>query len=317
VRKQSSYGSANLRPLQIGNAWLVVQRQKRKIRALAFEFSADAYVARDLTIWAEHITEGGLKDWAYQQERLPVLWAVLDNGKLIGMTYEQINDIYGWHRHPTASTGDTDGLFKTVVTVPNVTDLTDDVLVIVQRVINGATKYFLEILAPGLNVDAAIRYSGVPVSSVSGLGYLQGRTVEANASGAVQPPRVVPAGGTYALQAGFTSGLVDVGLPFVSEMRTVRPDIRSAGSTIAGLKKKWVKVFVRVLDTVGLLVNGRRIEFRDASMAMDQGVPVQSEDEVTPTLGIDRDARLTITQNQPLPASILAVYGYLETGEID
>jgi hypothetical protein len=44
-----------------------LQRAKRKIRELAYNFDVDGYIAPDLTILAEHITESGIIEMAYQE----------------------------------------------------------------------------------------------------------------------------------------------------------------------------------------------------------------------------------------------------------
>jgi hypothetical protein len=48
IRKQSSYGSAGVDALSIGNTTIFLQRAKRKIRELAYNFDTDGYIAPDL-----------------------------------------------------------------------------------------------------------------------------------------------------------------------------------------------------------------------------------------------------------------------------
>ena len=68
ITKQTNYGAANVDALQIANVTMFLQRAKRKIRELVYNYDVDGYVAPDMTILAEHITEGGLIQFAYQQE---------------------------------------------------------------------------------------------------------------------------------------------------------------------------------------------------------------------------------------------------------
>ena len=86
IRKQSNYGSADIQPAQIANVTLFVQRAKRKVRELAYEFDTDSYVAPDMTILAEHITEGGIDAISYQQEPDNVVWCVRNDGQLLSLT---------------------------------------------------------------------------------------------------------------------------------------------------------------------------------------------------------------------------------------
>ena len=99
IKQQSAYGSANVQPVQVGNAVLFLQRAYRKIRELTYNYDSDSYVAPDLTILSEHITEGGLSEMAYQQEPDNIVWAVRNDGVLIGMTYRREEQVIAWHRH--------------------------------------------------------------------------------------------------------------------------------------------------------------------------------------------------------------------------
>jgi len=99
IKKQSNHGAANVDAIAVGNATLFLQRARRKIRELAFNFDVDGYVAPDMTILAEHITKGGLTQVAYQQEPNQIIYATREDGELIGLTYQREQQVTAWHRH--------------------------------------------------------------------------------------------------------------------------------------------------------------------------------------------------------------------------
>ena len=99
VKRQATYGSANIQPVQVANTTLFIQRAKRKLRELIFDLKTDSYQAPDLTILAEHITEGGIKEMALQQEPDNIVWCVRIDGKLVGMTYRREENVIAWHEH--------------------------------------------------------------------------------------------------------------------------------------------------------------------------------------------------------------------------
>jgi hypothetical protein len=99
IKKQSNHGAANVDSIAVGNVTLFLQRAKRKIRELAYNFDVDGYIAPDMTILAEHITEGGLTQLAYQQEPNQIIWGVRNDGELIGLTYQREQQVTAWHRH--------------------------------------------------------------------------------------------------------------------------------------------------------------------------------------------------------------------------
>jgi len=99
IKKQSNHGSANVDAIAVGNATLFLQRAKRKIRELAYNFDVDGYIAPDMTILAEHISEGGLTQLAYQQEPNQLVYAVRGDGELVALTYQREQQVTAWHRH--------------------------------------------------------------------------------------------------------------------------------------------------------------------------------------------------------------------------
>jgi hypothetical protein len=99
IKKQSNHGAANIDAISVGNATLFLQRARRKIRELAFNFDVDGYVAPDMTILAEHITKGGLTQVAYQQEPNQIIYATREDGELVGLTYQREQQVTAWHRH--------------------------------------------------------------------------------------------------------------------------------------------------------------------------------------------------------------------------
>lgn len=136
--KQQSYnGSSNLSPLIIGGTALYVQARGSVVRDLAFEFQQDGYRGNDLTIFAAHLFDGyTLVDWAYQQIPHSVVWAVREDGTLLGLTYVREHQVWGWHRH------DFDGTVENVCVIPE--GNYDAVYLLIKRTINGVTKRYIE-----------------------------------------------------------------------------------------------------------------------------------------------------------------------------
>jgi len=107
IKRQSSFGAANVDAQPAGNAVLFLQRAKRKIRELAYNFDADGYVAPDLTILNETVTNSGINEMAYQQAPDSILWCVRQDGILSGLTYQRTDNVVAWHRHIIGGKSDT------------------------------------------------------------------------------------------------------------------------------------------------------------------------------------------------------------------
>ena len=107
IRRQSSFGAANVDAQPAGNAILFLQRAKRKIRELAYNYDTDGYIAPDLCILNETVTDSGVNEMAYQQAPDSILWAVRDDGVLSGLTYQRTDNVVAWHRHLIGGKADT------------------------------------------------------------------------------------------------------------------------------------------------------------------------------------------------------------------
>ena len=166
-----------------------MQRGGRKLRELFYFWDLDTYKSADVTIYSEHITESGIIELIYQQNPDSVVWALLGNGDIACMTRETDQLIQAWTRL------ETDGLYKSLATIPHLSEPYDEVYCIVDREINGSTAKYIELfknqIAPeqqqecfyidsGLCYDAYALTDGVSVtlSAVTGTG------VTATASGA-------------------------------------------------------------------------------------------------------------------------------------
>jgi len=146
IKKQSNHGAANVDAISVGNATLFLQRAKRKIRELAYNFDVDGYIAPDLTILAEHITEGNVVEMAYQEEPLAIIWCVRGDGQLIALTYQREQEVVAWHRHIIGGEFETgDAVVESVAVIPT-DDSEYELYMIVKRTIDGSTARYVEYL---------------------------------------------------------------------------------------------------------------------------------------------------------------------------
>lgn len=154
--RHSTYGSAVLQAIAVNNVVLFPQEQARKIRELAYSFEIDNYVAPDMTVLAEHITESGIVNMAYQSVPDSILWCVLADGDIAAMTYNREQDVVGWHRHVT------DGDFESAAVIPG--DTEDEIWVSVLRTVDGQSVRYIEqfqVRDYGTGADAYFVDSGV------------------------------------------------------------------------------------------------------------------------------------------------------------
>ena len=132
-------GTARLQPQKAGNVALFVEKTRRRVHEFAYVFEDDSYQAPDLMLLAEHLTMSTkIKEIAWQQSDR-ILWVLLEDGQLIGLTYLREEKVVAWHRAETA------GLFKSMAVVP---DGDRDVLyVVAEREVDGSTVRYVEFMA--------------------------------------------------------------------------------------------------------------------------------------------------------------------------
>jgi len=156
VARETSFGSAAIPPQRIGSVVLYIQRAGRKVREFVYEFASDAYVSPDLTLLAEHITEGGIVEIEHQQEPDSILWCVLNTGKLVALTYQRDQKVVAWHQHEIGGVSNAAGAFAKVESVASIPGSEqDEVWVAVQRYINGGVVRYIERLKVGLEDTAS------------------------------------------------------------------------------------------------------------------------------------------------------------------
>lgn len=324
IRKQSNYGAAYVDALSIGNQTLFLQRAKRKIRELAYNFDSDGYLAPDLCILSEHITDSGITAMDYQQEPFSVVWCVRADGVLIGMTYNRTQDVVAWHRHIIGGSFSGGNSVCESVSVIDGTAGEDEVWLIVKRTINGTTKRYIEYLTEydfdsSLTqfhfLDSGLSYSGAATSTLTGLSHLEGQTVSLIVNGATHPNKTV-ASGSISLDRPATTARV--GLNYFSTLQTMRLDEGYKGTDQTKTKRIF-DVTVRFYETVGAKIGPNastldEIPFRDSSAPMDQPVPLFTGDkELEFPADYGSDGFVMVKQEQPLPMTILAIYPRLET----
>ena len=327
IRKYSNYGTAPIEPVQVADVTLFLQRGNRKIREFKYvgDINADAYQAPDMSILAEHITEGGITQFAYQQEPDSVIWMVRADGTLVGMTYRREEQVVAFHKHVIGgSFGEGQAVVESVATLPTDTG-EDELYMVVKRTINGVTKRYIELMKPfsfggvttgAFFVDSGLAYSGTAVTTLSGLHHLQGETVSILANGASHQDKTVANG---AVDLNVSTTVAAIGYGYTSVMETLRLEAGSVDGTSQGKPKRIHAITVRLHETVGAEIGSGsdkldRIYFRDSSMPMDQAVPLFTGDkDVEFEGGFDDDDRIYARQTQPLPLTVLALFPRMNT----
>jgi hypothetical protein len=165
-------------------------------------------------------------------------------------------------------------------------------------------------------LDSGLTYSGAPATTISGLGHLEGQTVDILSDGAPHPQRVVT-GGAITLQR--SASVVQVGLPCPCFYRSMRIDSGAQDGTAQGKTKRIHKAVLRFLNTGGGSYGGSEnalddLQFRTAADPMGAAVPLFTGDKVVSWPdGYNTDAYMIYTNTQPTAATLVALMPQVQT----
>lgn len=310
VKSQSFIGASNVQPVIINNNLIYASARGGHVREMAYAWQSGGYTSGDISLRAIHLFDNAdLVDMAYAKAPIPIIWSVSSNGKLLGLTYIPEQQVGAWHQH------DTDGLFESCAVVA---EGREDVLyVIVRRTIGGVQKRYIERQASraftsqsdAFFVDAGATYSGAAATVISGLTWLEGKTVNILADGAVHPQRVVTGG---AITLDNAAVKVQVGLPIVADARTLPLAMQIDNGMAQGRTKNVNKVWLRTVNSSGIFAGpdvNHLVQFKQRTVEPYGTPPALKTDEieidVKPAWG--NDASIIVRQSDPLPITIISM----------
>ena len=319
IQPDSYIGANNVQPAVVNNIVLYAAARGGHVRELAYMWQSQSYQSQDICLLAPHLFDyNTIVDMAYARGPVPALWCVSSSGTLLGMTYVPEQQVAAWHQHHTAN-----GTFESVCVI---TEQNEDFLyAVVNRTLNGVQTRFIERMhtryytgqSDPYYVDCGVTQTfGSPATTISGLDWLDGCTVNILADGAVQPQQVVT-GGTITLQVAAST--VTVGLPIVAQLQTLPAAVQIDPAYGLGTRKNVNKIFLQVYRSSGIYAGPsftQLIPYKQRTTEPYGSPPNQISDEIeivlTPSWGAS--AQVCVQQTDPLPLNIVSMTLELETG---
>lgn len=343
AKQSSQHGSEPVQPVRVGVDTIFVQAGGKRLRQMVYDYYVNGFQGANLSFRAEHLAAPGFSQLCYQRTPQPLIWAVRKDGGIVAILFdrnEQENpQDCGWALN--FSDGTAKVVSAQVISSPDGTR--DELWLAVQRTVNGSTVCYIERMSklweegdatpydldgttayrftPALTtyLDASIRtVFGSPVTTISGLDHLEGRTVGVLVDGATHPDRVVSSG---SITLAAPAKDVDVGLKFTSRGRTMSVEAGAAG-TAQGKKKRIHRVTFRLYDSLGLTVKATGSggetaitePFRSTADLMDNPPPLLTDDVDVDWEGTYETAgTVEFSQSDPLPLNISALVLSMDT----
>jgi len=333
AEQEAFVGADALTPVVVGNAILYVQARGAILRDLRFDQQVEGLGGRDLTLFAAHLVDGHmLQALDYAQTPHSIVWACRDDGVLLGLTYINEQEVWGWHRHDTGAAG----RFEDVCVVAEPGE--DAVYVLVRRTIGGAFVRYIERLerrtildwaADSFFVDAGLSYSGAPATTISGLDHLNGQVVAVVADGVViyngDPAGAAAAeftvtGGTISHVFAPAASIIHAGLPIqYADLELLDLDVGQAQVEIRDKMKRVGSLSVLLDASARTFQAGPDVAHlhQVRLLPTDQGseqVPFTGQEELTVEGLFTKAGRVFIRHTDPLPFTVLGVLPNLILG---
>lgn len=317
----TSYGSSSAFPVRIDEGVVFISKGGQKIRRFIAESRAEVstgmYRATNIMALNRHVAKSSVLNLTWYTSPDPIIWGVREDGILIGLTYEPEYNIYGWHRHEI---GGTDTKVKSI-TVERAVEGTnrDKLWLVVERTIDGSTVQYIEYIDEGLLaeddvedsffVDSGITATGSGLTLVANLDHLEGEEVSMLGDGARQSNKIV-SGGEIILDSPVDK--IHVGLPYSGIVETLPIEGGNPIGTSQTLIKRIKSTSLRLDRSIGFKignVHGDLDEYYFGPPIMDEATLLFTGDteHIPFSGGYDKQSRLRIESNDPLPFNLLAL----------
>lgn len=301
LKVQTQNGSKpGIRVVNVEGGTIFVQRQGKALQEFIFLNTENAFTAAKISLLSSHLLKGpsemALRKATSTDEGDRLLIVNDDDGSIACYTLLRSQKVIA----PTEWV--TDGMFL------NVGVDVDTAYAIVKRTVGGSNVYYVEAFDESLQLDCAKQATvGSSTASVSGMSYLNGKSVKVVRDGVIETDKTVSSG-TVTFTRSATSSY-QIGINFTPVITTLPATPRTQSGSLRGSKKRIYDVIVDLFQTQSLQIQGREIAFRN----FGEGVlddPVQEYTglkRVDTILGYDREGAMTLTQTVPMKMTVLGI----------
>lgn len=290
-----SLGIGGVRPIAFDDGFLAAHRAGNAMVDLrptgdvtsAWKSTNPALLAPHLlrtpvSMAATHGVDGAPERYAY---------VVNADGTMAVLHSIQAQEVQGWTLWSTA------GAFKSVAVVGGRT------FVACTRTFSSGVAWTLEEMDADLTMDGTVTlssvttpvalYAGQTVSVRSGRSYLGDYTVDAD--------------GLLPLTEEDWSGPVEVGRNFTPRVETFTPDVKLPSGSSAAKVKRIAAVSAFVHEGTRVRIAGREMHAHDIGEDLTVAPPSRTRWEKVTLLGRSKNPTITITQDDPVPFTVLAL----------
>ncbi|MEO2177207.1 MAG: hypothetical protein ABGY96_24340 [bacterium] len=297
--EQTDFGCANVPPRKMDGVTLFPDKTGKHLREFLFSDIEQAYSSESLSKLVPDIL-GTPKDCEVLSGSTnhpeQYLYVINEAGGMAQLNTMRSENIAGWATWSTR-TGDK---FISVIEVD------DEIFLCMERSINSATVYYLEQLDYTSTLDCNITKTASTTTSWTGLTVLEGESVD------VFDNTKTTHGGTYTVASGNITTLnehtnIDVGFDIITTIVDLPPAITLSTGGITGEMKRIAKINLSVIDSYTWTIGNDIVQLYQTTDDLSAAPVAKNGIYEFFQLGFDKLAQTTITQDAPLPLTILGM----------
>lgn len=298
ISRQTPFGSSDVTPLPFDGATLFVQGSGKSVREFVYNDSANGYASTDITLLSSHLINSPI-DMAvlYGSTIRGEQYALVVNndGTMAVFNSARSENVAGWTtwEFGTKSVN----LFRSVCTLGGL------VFVAVQRI----STYTLELLsdAEALTVDSAVSLTGSSSATWTLGAYYANKVVDVVSSNMYLGTFTANGSGVITLSDPVTT--VTAGFTYPVEITTLPVHLQLPTGSLLGMPKRINRVLVGLNSTLSCVVSNNRLLLRQVTDDLSVAPALFTGIKEFFLLGYNREAKVTITQDEPLPLRVLGM----------
>jgi hypothetical protein len=293
VKKQTSFGSGEVNPVEFDGAIVFLTKTKGAIREFIFSDISQAYNSDSITILSQHLI-GTPTDISAQREASDqvesYLYSVNTDGNIAVFTSIRKEKLQGWTLY------ETEGSFKNIVNVNR------RVYVICERDINGSTLTTLELLDNSYHLDSAFKDTDVTAKTNWQIAHLPNTLVHVKSGNYSLGSYTTDGTGNLTLNAAVSE--VEIGINYIPVLTTLPPEFQLQDGISFGQKRRIVRAVLDLNETLDVKAKGTRVIIRRVTSSFANPPDAITARKEIYFLGWSNDGTVTVTQDEPLPIGL-------------
>jgi len=293
IKKQTSYGSGDVAPVDFDSALVYVTKSKGAVREFVFSDISQAYNSDAITILSQHMIGSPVEMEAQREASDQVeayLYLVNSDGNMPVFMSIRKEQLQGWAEYTTQ------GNFKNIVNVNR------KIYAVVERTINETTLTSLELLDNDYHTDCSKKYTNASATTDWTISHLPNTEVVVKSGNYAMGTYTTDSNGDLTLTEAVDE--VEIGLNYTPTLTTLPPEFQLQDGISVGQKRRIVRAVLDLNEALNVKTKGTTVLIRRVTDDFSlEPTPLTQRKEVY-LLGWSSEGTVTVTQDQPLPLTL-------------